>query len=82
MTVYVYTPALIVAGSIIPPTTGEGPLHAPPACGAPPNCAKSELAALVLQSVIVPFVPAFGGVLMVTVTVAVAFGHGAVPFTV
>jgi hypothetical protein len=35
-----------------------------------------------LQTVKVPFVPAFGSPVSVTVTVAVAFAQGAVPVTV
>jgi hypothetical protein len=38
--------------------------------------------ALVLQSVMLASFPAFGGVPSATVTVAIAFGQGAVPFTV
>jgi hypothetical protein len=66
----------------MPPTTGEGPLHAPPASGVPPNCAKSDAGASEEQSVIAPDVPGSGGVLMLTVTVALALGQGATPFTV
>jgi hypothetical protein len=36
----------------------------------------------VLHTVKVPFVPAFGSPVSMTVTVAVAFVHGAVPVTV
>ncbi len=82
LTVWVYTPALIVTGSIIPPTTALGPVHVPPASGVPPSCAKSDAAASVEQSVIVPSVPGSGGVLIVTLTVEVSSGHGAVPTTV
>jgi hypothetical protein len=59
----------------IPPTTGDGPLHVPPAC-APPSAAKSEAAGLLMQSVIAPSVPAFGGAISVIVTVLLAFTHG------
>ena len=81
-TVYVYAPASIVAGSIMPPTTAEGPLHVPPALGVPPSCAKSEAGASLLQSVIVPSVPGSGGVLITTVSSAIAFGQGEIPDTV
>ena len=55
----------------MPPTTALGPLHVPPASGVPPSCAKSEVDASEEHSVIVPSVPASGGVLIVTVTVAI-----------
>ena len=67
-TVYVYTPAFIVAGSIKPPATPLGPLHVPPASGVPPSCAKSDTATSLLHNVIAPSVPGSGGVLIVTVT--------------
>ena len=66
----------------MPPATALGPLHVPPASGVPPSCANSEEAASEEHSVIAPSVPASGGVLMVTVTVALSSGHGAVPTTV
>ena len=66
----------------MPLATALGPLHVPPASGVPPSCAKSEVAASDEHSVIVPSVPASGGVLMVTVTVALSSGHGVVPATV
>ena len=66
----------------MPPPTGLGPLQAPPACGAPPSCANKEVVAAFAQMVNEPFVPAFVVAFSVTVTVAVAFGHGAVPVTV
>ena len=66
----------------MPPTTGLGPLQAPPACGAPPNCANNEVDASLEQSVSVPFVPAFVAAFSVTVTVADPFTHGATPVTV
>jgi hypothetical protein len=72
----------MVAGSYWPPTTALGPLHAPPACGVPPSDPIKATAASLLQTVNVPFVPAFGAVFSVTVTVAVAFVQGAVPVTV
>jgi hypothetical protein len=81
-TVYVYVPAFIVAGLIMPPFTLLGPLHVPPASGVPPNCAKSETVAPELQSAIEPSVPAFGGALIVTLTVAVSTVQGVVPETV
>ena len=65
-----------------PPTTALGPLHVPPASGVPPSCAKSDTAASLEQSVMAPFVPGSGGVLMATVTVALSEGHGATPLTV
>jgi hypothetical protein len=70
------------AGLNIPPFTLLGPLHVPPASGDPPSCAKSETAAPELQSVMDPSAPALGGVLMVTVTFALASVHGAAPATV
>ena len=82
VTVYAYAPAVIVAGSNIPPTTVLGPLQDPPASGVPPSCAKRLAAALVLQSVRLPLVPGSGGALMVIVTVATSIRQGAVPFTV
>ena len=66
----------------MPPATALGPLHVPPASGVPPSCAKSEVAASEEHRVIAPSVPTSGGVLIVTVTVAVSSGHGAVPATV
>ena len=66
----------------MPPTTALGPLHAPPAAGVPPNRAKSEVDAPLLQIVSVPLVPASAAAFSVTVTVAVALVQGAVPVTV
>ena len=66
----------------MPPTTGLGPLHVPPACGDPPNEAFNATLAPVLHTANVPLEPAFGAAFSVTVTVAVAFVQGAVPFTV
>jgi len=54
----------------------------PPAPGAPPRELINVTAAPLLHTVNVPFVPAFGAAFSVTVTVAVAFTHGAVPVTV
>ncbi len=51
VTVYTYAPALMEAGSIMPPVTALGPVHVPPASGVPPSCAKSEAAASEVQSV-------------------------------
>ena len=82
VTVYVYTPGPIVAGSYIPPTTGLGPLHAPPGSGTPPKLFTKAIDAPVEQSVIDPFDPAVAARFSVTVTVAVAFAHGATPVTV
>ena len=77
-----YTPAVIVAGLNMPPATGEGPLHVPPASGLPPSCASRPTAAPLLQSVVLPSVPAVGGLFTATVTVEVAAGQGAAPATV
>ena len=66
-TVYVYTPAPAGAG-----------LHVPPRLGAPPSCVNNCAAVTVLPAQIDkrPFVPALGCAWAVTVTVAVADGHG------
>jgi hypothetical protein len=48
----------------------------------PPREPIKATAASLLHTVNVPFIPAFGAVFSVTVTVAVAFAHGAVPVTV
>jgi hypothetical protein len=69
----------MLAGLNMPPFTLLGPLHVPPASGVPPSCAKSETAAPELQSVMAPSAPALGGVLMVTVTFALASVQGAAP---
>ena len=60
-----------------PPSTALGPLHVPPTCGAPPSAAKSEVDGLLMHKVSASSVPAFGGATSVTVTVLLAFTHGA-----
>ena len=82
VTVYVYTPGFIVAGSYWPPTTALGPLHAPPKSGVPPSCANKLDAAPSAHRFSVPFVPALAGACSVTVTVEVALPQGAMPVTV
>ena len=62
--------------------TPPGAVQFPVPDGLPPNCVTITMGALMLHKVMLASVPAFGGVLSVTVTVAVAFGQGAVPFTV
>ena len=66
----------------MPPTTALGPLQVPPASGVPPNELINPTEALLLHTVSVPFVPAFGAAFSVTVTVAVEFAQGATPATV
>ena len=79
---YVYTPALITAGSNSPSTTALGPLHVPPASGVPLIKLKRSTAAPVVHNVAAPGVPGSGLVTTVTVTVAEVAGQGAVPATV
>jgi hypothetical protein len=84
-TVYVYTPAMFVPGIKVPklpPLRTEGPLQVPVDCGLPPSDANKFTDELLEQRLIFPLLPAFGGVFIVTVTVDVALGHGAVPSTV
>ena len=80
--VYVYTPALIVAGSNELPMSTLGPLQFPPESGVPPSWVKRSVEASVVHRVIAPGVPALGLDTTLTVTEAEAGGHGAVPFTV
>ena len=65
----------------LPPVRPAG-VHVPPACGDPPNELNRFTTAPLLHRVIDPFVPALVAVFTVTVTVAVAFAHGAMPVTV
>ena len=73
------TPGDMVAGSNAPPFTGEGPFQLPPASGVPVSCAKSEMLGLVLQMESEPSPPASGAVFSMTVIVADASKHGALP---
>jgi len=59
--------------------TGGGVVHVPFNIGVPPKLSTRANAAALLHAMIDRLVPAFGGVLSETVTVAVAFGQGAVP---
>ena len=59
-----------------------GPVHVPPASGVPFNPVVNAVAGLEEHSVRPPSIPASGKTLIVTVTVAVSSGHGAVPETV
>ncbi|MBZ0254146.1 MAG: hypothetical protein K8I02_12470, partial [Candidatus Methylomirabilis sp.] len=79
VTVYTYGPGTIEAASYIPPTTGLGPLHVPPAAGAPPKESRRLIAAPFAQMLIERLVPALTGFCSATVTVAVALAQGAVP---
>ncbi len=79
---YVYTPALIVAGSNSPSTTALGPLHVPPASGVPLIKLMRSTAAPVVHNVAAPGVPGSGLVTTFTVTVAEVDGQGVVPATV
>jgi hypothetical protein len=78
---YVYTPPLIEAGSKRSPTIALGPLQVPPASGPPPSSAKRLIEALLSHKVTLPSTPASGTFVTVTVTVALASTHGAVPVT-
>ncbi len=53
----------------------------PPPLGVPPNWVINWKEGWLLHTSTVPLVPAFGAVFTVTVTNAVSFSQGAVPFT-
>ncbi len=59
-----------------------GSVHEPPGSGVPPNRPASDAAGAVLHRVTLELTPAFGSWFSVTLTVAVLFGHGAMPATV
>src|SRR5690349_4010834 len=82
LTVYTYSPDSMVVGSNVLPTIALGPLHVPPASGAPPSCANRSIGEPVAQTAIAPSVPGFGGVFTFTVTTATSFGQGVLPATV
>jgi hypothetical protein len=76
-TVYVYVPATLDPGTNVPLNTPPpGAVQVPPTFGEPPNCVNNGVVAEVAQSVIEPFVPAFGGDCRSTVTVLLALVHG------
>ena len=60
----------------MPPATGEGPLHAPPASGLPPRAPTIGVAGLLMQRVSDASAPAPGGACTCTVTVLEALMHG------
>ena len=57
-------------------------LQTPPVCGVPPKEANKSCELPLLQVLKLPFVPAFGKGLTVTVALAVPLAHGEVPVTV
>ena len=62
--------------------TLPGPSQVPPATGVPPNTGIRGNGALVLQTVTLPLVPAFGAITRTTCTTAVALEQGPLPATV
>ena len=58
-----------------------GAVHEPPACGVPVRRVKRSVVSEEEHVVSVPLVPALGCRFSVTVTVATALAHGAVPDT-
>ena len=76
-------PGSSIAGSSPPPKGAPlGAVQEPTPSGFPPSWVTNMIGAFELQSVIVASVPASGGVLSFTVTVAEELGQGAEPFTV
>ena len=74
-TVYVYTPGVSTEGSKNPvPLVNTGD-QIPPVSGVPFKLTNKSAAASVKQKSIIPSVPAFGAVVIVTSTVAIASGH-------
>ncbi len=63
------------------PLASEG-LHIPPVSGVPPRIANRSTGEPLPQNVTEPLVPALGGGVIVTITVAVASLQGGVPVVV
>ena len=59
-----------------------GSVHVPPTSGVPPRPLKRSSAMIVSHASRLPFVPASGGPVSTTVTVADSFGQGKLPPTV
>jgi hypothetical protein len=81
----VYVPGVIVTGLYVPrfpPVSADGPDHVPEEDGLPPSDENKFPDEPFEQKLTVPSIPAFGGAVSVTETVAVAFGHPPVPVTV
>ena len=57
-------------------------VHTPPDCSPVIKLAKVIVVVLLLQTVVLPSVPAFTGAEILTVTTLVSFGHGVVPVTI
>src|SRR6476620_4219775 len=81
-TVYVYVPAASTSGSNIPVPLGNAGDQVPPGCAEVPSNPNKSIAGSVVQIFNTASLPAFGGGMIETVTVAVSFGHGDVPATV
>ena len=76
-----YTPAGSTPGSNTPVPDAIAGDHTPPK-SAPPNNGNKSVVPSVLHATQVLFVPGFGGLFTVTVTVAAPFGQPFVPVTV
>jgi len=82
-TMYLYVPAAVVPGVKVPLKAAlVGVRQVPLPLGVPPSTVNSWKGAMVLHTVMLPSVPAFGAVTFATCTVLDAALQGAVPATV
>jgi hypothetical protein len=81
----VYVPGVIVTGLYVPkfpPVSADGPDHIPEEDGLPPSDENKFPDEPFEQKLEVPFVPAFGAEVIVTVATLTSFEQGEVPVTV
>ena len=80
-----YVPGVIVTGLYVPkfpPVSADGPDHVPEEDGLPPSDVNKFPDEPFEQKLEVPFVPAFGAEVIVTVATLTSFEQGEVPVTV